>query len=171
MIRLVYAYLPFPENDNFYNRLKNNSHSFFPWMSSFIPNHSLTSILFCHAYYINQMESELANMFKNCFCCQISLVIKFLFNVCWFWVIQAQQHLPHRRALRTRTAWLQPLAFYWRFAWILFVLIFLPLILFVFHPQCGPEKPKPAALAIKQNKTKITLTFLPSCCTSYPYRN
>lgn len=71
MIRFVYAYLLFPENDNFCNRLKNNSYTFFPWTSFFIPNHCLTSILFCHAYFITEMESELAGIFQNCVCCQV----------------------------------------------------------------------------------------------------
>jgi len=55
VIRLVYAYLPFPGNGDFYNRLKNNSHSFFPWTGFLYPKSQsdLNFIVSCIFYYRN----------------------------------------------------------------------------------------------------------------------
>lgn len=50
----LYTYLLFPENGNFFNYLKNHSHSFSVWAYFFIPSGCLTLLLFCHAYLITE---------------------------------------------------------------------------------------------------------------------
>ena len=65
----LYTYLLFPENDNFWYYLRNNTHSVFLWTYFYIPNvHSMTLILFCRMYFILDMECKLLCIFQNCFC-------------------------------------------------------------------------------------------------------